>query len=302
MMDRQSSQSTQSKKTRDRRVWTKIEEDLFIDILEDLVNAGWKSDNGFRPGMYSEIERRMEAACPGCGIRPTPHVESKLKVLKKQYNIVYDMLNHSGFTWDSDRKCVIAEDSIWEEYIKKDNDAKLMKNKPFPYYERLSIVFGKDRMISRNVETLEDAIEKLNEEEVDKKDDMEVSSPHSIAEASTGRSHQGRKRKDREDSKIASHVAKIGEYIGVVASKMGDLADNIAAMSNQFGHDKDLAKMQKGIHEQLKKLPLLASMDIFFLTRYLGTHPDELMIFSGMETIEDKLGFLQYIMEHERPS
>ncbi|WOL00505.1 hypothetical protein Cni_G09218 [Canna indica] len=185
-----------------------------------------------------------------------------------------------------------------------------MKNKSFPHYEKLSVVFGKDQATGKNVETPTDILEMLNDEETNKTDeasktnDMEASSPHVIVDGSTSRnqSREGRKGKNRGDNKMASEVAKIGEYISAVASKIGDIANNITTLSNQFGHDKDLAKMQREIHEQLKKPPIFASMDIFFLASYLGAHPNELMVFSGIDKGEDKVGFLEYIMRKHHSS
>ncbi|WOK93464.1 hypothetical protein Cni_G02162 [Canna indica] len=70
-----------------------------------------------------------------------------------------------GFGWDSERKCVTAEKGVWEEYLKKDADARILKNKPFPYYEKLSVIFGKDRATGVNVQTPVDVIERLDEED-----------------------------------------------------------------------------------------------------------------------------------------
>ncbi|KAL8461473.1 hypothetical protein ACS0TY_032808 [Phlomoides rotata] len=38
------------KATKGRRIWSKIEEDALIECLTDIVNNGWKADNGFKPG------------------------------------------------------------------------------------------------------------------------------------------------------------------------------------------------------------------------------------------------------------
>ncbi|KAJ4839499.1 hypothetical protein Tsubulata_045978, partial [Turnera subulata] len=50
----------------------------------------------------------------------------------------------SGFGWDSDRKCVTADDSVWEEYLKSHLDVKPFRYKSFPFCEELSIFLGKD--------------------------------------------------------------------------------------------------------------------------------------------------------------
>ncbi|WOK98098.1 hypothetical protein Cni_G06808 [Canna indica] len=75
----------------------------------------------------------------------------------------------------------------------KDVDARILKNKHFPYYEKLSVVFGKDRATGVNVEMPLDAVERLDEEEVEVRDDVEVmDSPSSInVTASSSMTRQG---------------------------------------------------------------------------------------------------------------
>lgn len=46
------------------------------------------------------------------------HIKNRLKTWKKQYDILKELLDQSGFEWDEERKMVIASDSAWNEYIK----------------------------------------------------------------------------------------------------------------------------------------------------------------------------------------
>lgn len=46
------------------------------------------------------------------------HIKNRLKTWKKQYDILKELLDQSGFEWDENRKMVIANDSVWNEYIK----------------------------------------------------------------------------------------------------------------------------------------------------------------------------------------
>lgn len=46
------------------------------------------------------------------------HVKNRLKTWKKQYDILKELINQSSFEWDEKRKMVIANDSVWNEYIK----------------------------------------------------------------------------------------------------------------------------------------------------------------------------------------
>ncbi|MFQ6629789.1 hypothetical protein Gotur_007679, partial [Gossypium turneri] len=42
-------------------------------------------------------------------------------LLKRDWSIVYDMLNgqnNSGFGWDDHRQVIVAEDAVWDSYLK----------------------------------------------------------------------------------------------------------------------------------------------------------------------------------------
>ena len=62
----------------------------------------------------------MEDKLPGCGLRATPHIESRIKLLKKQYNVIAEMLgpNCSGFGWDDRNKCVTCDEKTFKEWVK----------------------------------------------------------------------------------------------------------------------------------------------------------------------------------------
>ena len=102
-----------------RRTWTRDEEEALLTILEDVVARGQRCDTGsFKSGTINMIERSLSDMCPQSGLKANPHIESKLKKWKKQYGIVYDMLNKSGFGWNDSLKCVeVDSDEAWRSYV-----------------------------------------------------------------------------------------------------------------------------------------------------------------------------------------
>ncbi|KAK7295758.1 hypothetical protein RJT34_18670 [Clitoria ternatea] len=70
------------------------------------------------------------------------HVRNRLKTLKKHYDIMKELLDQSGFEWDEKRKMVIANDSVWNEYIKINPDARLLKGRVIRNYDELSIIIS----------------------------------------------------------------------------------------------------------------------------------------------------------------
>ncbi|KAK2643783.1 hypothetical protein Ddye_018978 [Dipteronia dyeriana] len=125
----------------DRRNWTPEEEDVMITILEGIVADGGRCDTvSFKPGK---------------------HVQNKMKRLKDKYSAAYDMLNTSEFGWNDTNKCVTVSPEILEEYLKKHMNKNYTANRPFPHYERLVTVFGKDRATGNMAESAADALDNM---------------------------------------------------------------------------------------------------------------------------------------------
>ncbi|KAL8521938.1 hypothetical protein ACS0TY_012190 [Phlomoides rotata] len=87
------------KAVRSRRSWTKIEEDALIQCLTDIVNGGWKADNGFKARFQRELEKGMKKLLPGTDLVANPHIKSKIHVWKKDYSALSDLLSKSGIGW-----------------------------------------------------------------------------------------------------------------------------------------------------------------------------------------------------------
>lgn len=87
-------------------------------ILVQQIKQGNRSefDYKFRPAAF---EASVLAINENFQLYLTKeHVKNRLKTWKKQYDILKELKNQSGFEWDEKRKMVIANDSVWSEYIK----------------------------------------------------------------------------------------------------------------------------------------------------------------------------------------
>ncbi|KAK9005323.1 hypothetical protein V6N11_042763 [Hibiscus sabdariffa] len=88
------------KSTATKRMWTKHEDAALIECLHTLAeDPHWKGDNGtFRSRYLSYLEKMLGIKLPTSQIRANPHIESRVKLLKRQYNALSEMLNiGSGF-------------------------------------------------------------------------------------------------------------------------------------------------------------------------------------------------------------
>ncbi|KAJ4838443.1 hypothetical protein Tsubulata_030456, partial [Turnera subulata] len=129
-----------------RRPWAKEEVDVLLDVLEDLVVEGFKADAGqFKPGTYAMILAKIREKVPNAPDMNDKHVRNKMKKLREKYVGCYEMLQCSGFAWDDVKQCVSVDSTdVLDTYKKRNPKSKYQAGTPFPEYERLCNIFGKD--------------------------------------------------------------------------------------------------------------------------------------------------------------
>ncbi|KAG8497086.1 hypothetical protein CXB51_008327 [Gossypium anomalum] len=91
-----------------------------VACIVNLYNVGtYNADTGSKADYLNELERMLENILPHVMFKAKPNLESRIKTLKMDWTIVYDMLSgkdNSNFGWDEHRQMVVAEDAVWELY------------------------------------------------------------------------------------------------------------------------------------------------------------------------------------------
>ena len=106
-----------------------------MEALLTMKNTtGYKADNGFKPGYAIHLETLLKESLPDSGLLAKPHIESRIKTMKKDWQVVYDMLNStSGFGYDTEKNCVTNDSpGVWDSYIKNHPKARKLRNKKLP--------------------------------------------------------------------------------------------------------------------------------------------------------------------------
>ncbi|MBA0809411.1 hypothetical protein Gohar_025068 [Gossypium harknessii] len=89
--------------------------------MVDLHNVGtFIKDTRFKVDYLNKLERMLEKVLPHAMLKAKPNLESRIRTLKRDWAIVYNILSgkdNSGFSWDEHRQLVIAEDVVWNSYI-----------------------------------------------------------------------------------------------------------------------------------------------------------------------------------------
>ncbi|MBA0608218.1 hypothetical protein Godav_020460 [Gossypium davidsonii] len=139
-----SSQSSRETK----RKWVSEEDAALVSCMVDLHNVGtFNADTRFKADYLTELEKMLEKVLPNAMLKAKPDIESRIRLLKRDWSIVYDMLNgknNSDFSWDEHRQLVVAEDASHKE-------AGQFKHRSFPYHDQLTVIYAKNRATGKNV-------------------------------------------------------------------------------------------------------------------------------------------------------
>ncbi|KAL5794780.1 hypothetical protein ACOSP7_003374 [Xanthoceras sorbifolium] len=146
--------------------------------------------------------------CPGSNLKMTPHLESKLKKWKKNYSTINDMMNTSEFAWNAVKKCIeLDNNETCESYIKYHSCATKWRNKPYPIFDRLANIFGKNHANGKGTEVLSEMMKDIGSGECD--DVNKQASPISInKESNYSRLNQGKRKRRSSNNGALMFILK----------------------------------------------------------------------------------------------
>ncbi|KAL6132934.1 hypothetical protein ACLB2K_065172 [Fragaria x ananassa] len=196
--------SEQAKVAGTRHKWTNFEEYALLSVFDDFVTRGLRCETwSFKSGTLLQMEKSLELLCPTSNFKAYSYIESKLKKWKQNFSVVYDMTNTSGFAWNDAKKC-----------IEHNKNAKGWRNKSFPIYDRLTLIFGKDRANGIVAETPADMADEQSINDISLENVVNDASHMSLnQESSQTESSRKRKRVDETD-KIVVTLEKVFEELG----------------------------------------------------------------------------------------
>ena len=75
------------------RKWTFDEDVILISCMVDLHNIEkYNADTGFKTGYLLELERMIALKISNCYIKGKPHIECRIKTLKRDWSTIIDMI------------------------------------------------------------------------------------------------------------------------------------------------------------------------------------------------------------------
>lgn len=89
---------------------------FFIELMIEQVNRGNWVRNRFNEQAWTHM---IEAFSAKLGLQcDKQFLEDQYFCLMKRHDDISSLLNHDGFAWDETLKMVVAENDVWEAYIK----------------------------------------------------------------------------------------------------------------------------------------------------------------------------------------
>ncbi|KAG6527657.1 hypothetical protein ZIOFF_009783 [Zingiber officinale] len=272
-----------------KHLWTKQEDAVLVDCLVELSkDSAWKSENGFRTGYLLHLEKLMAAKLPSSSLKATPHIESRYKLLKRQFHAITEMLNHSsGFGWNDVEKCIITTKDVFDEWVKSHPTTISLRNKEFPHLDDLMFVWGKDRATGANAETPSDVVEEINlcDEETDtfehekdahtecQKDEESDHANQAIRKSETldssicpsNKKLTTRKRKGKADDALDDLVGEIHKYVIAVTESN----EEMKGISTYFKKQTESGDRKMKIYNELIELSEFSEQEIMDVGEYI---------------------------------
>ncbi|KAJ8749436.1 hypothetical protein K2173_025480 [Erythroxylum novogranatense] len=132
------SRVTQSTSNRTRTYWHPPMDRYFIDLMLEQLQKGNKIDGVFHKQAWIDMITSFNAKFEFD--YDVDVLKNRYKTLRRQYNVIKNLLEMDGFAWDDTRQMVIADDYVWQDYIKTHTDARQFMTRPLPYYKDLCTI------------------------------------------------------------------------------------------------------------------------------------------------------------------
>ncbi|KAI3944157.1 hypothetical protein MKW92_013315, partial [Papaver armeniacum] len=99
-----------------RKTWTPPMDRLIIGLMAYQVLEGQLLDGQFIKHAWTHIVDNFKHSFGSSFTKDV--LKNRMKTLKKNYVVVSTLRGQSGFGWYQSREIVVADDAVWDDYIK----------------------------------------------------------------------------------------------------------------------------------------------------------------------------------------
>ncbi|PPD82407.1 hypothetical protein GOBAR_DD20665 [Gossypium barbadense] len=307
-----------------KRKWVPEEDTALVSCMVDLHNVGtFNADTGFKAGYLNDLERMLQKVLPNAMLKAKPNIESRIRLLKREWSIIYGMLNvqsNSGFGWDEHRQLVVAEDAVWDSYLKSHKEAAQFRHRSFPYYDQLTTIYARDRATGKDAQTTADVLEEINVEGVhttgmDEErnsfydceadislDDMDVSTTEPQRDRDQGGSSSSNKRKKKSDARDMSSsfdeaATLLAENIKVVGDQISrSIASEVVVQQKSEEYQK-MEEKASNLYSTLWEIEGLTDDQRYGALSKIPDHPTQMIVFFSLPSVA-RLEWVRRFLSH----
>ncbi|WCJ30413.1 L10-interacting MYB domain-containing protein [Euphorbia peplus] len=125
---------------RSRTYWTPTMERYFIDLMIEQMQRGNRIGHTFNKQAWTDMLAVFNAKFGSQYDKDV--LKSRYTNLWRQFNDVKNLLGQSGFTWDETREMVVADDYVWNDYLKIHPDARSYRTKSVLNFNNMCFIYG----------------------------------------------------------------------------------------------------------------------------------------------------------------
>ncbi|KAK7400983.1 hypothetical protein VNO78_12292 [Psophocarpus tetragonolobus] len=146
-------------------VWTNEMDKCLTEVLAEQVKKGNKVDNILKPAAFAAALKTLNEKY---GMYLTKgHIKNRLKTWRKQFGVLKELLAHKGFMWNETKNMVVADDSVWNDYIQAHPNARIFRAKSIENYDKLCTILGNDQEVANFSDNVTDTDVKFAVDKVD---------------------------------------------------------------------------------------------------------------------------------------
>ncbi|KAH6811107.1 hypothetical protein C2S51_024869 [Perilla frutescens var. frutescens] len=174
-------------------------------------------------------------------------------------------------------KCVTTEKPVCDAYLKTRPAYVPWKNKPFPFYDDLLVIFGRDRATRIYAEGPADMMDEIQKEKnADDLDDFDSS--FSPLQSPINERTNIQKKKKRVVG-CSTMVADMKEATSIIGT---EIANDSHVFSNAIGVDAEISEKRRQIDSEIRKMVDLTVGDIIKVVCYIASRDELIDVFFSM--------------------
>jgi hypothetical protein len=121
----------------ERASWDNDKREFLLELLLEQTALGKRCDggNGWKKEAWqvvmNSLNEKFEVKLN------TKQMKECFNNLKKEYQLVKELRNLSGFGWNSEAQMVTAKADVWDAYLAEHKDAKRFRGKIWPFWDAM---------------------------------------------------------------------------------------------------------------------------------------------------------------------